>query len=439
MTIKKVNILLLLLYSILLGGSVALNNVFLLIGLLTPILLILTVIINYKYIFSLYILTLPLDFILVIPAIGSLSKVLSILCCLSFLVTGLKNQRFLVPPLRSIFILILGTFSIFSLGWSINQEETFSQLLTLLPLIVFYLITSMFQFNKNDLYFINKSAIFSILIIFLYGIVQYFLGVRFEETGRFTITFFDKQADPNYLMVSMLLPLSIAIGQLSSKDEKSKLKLIFILLCAFVIILLSGSRGALLAISGVLLYWFFKDGIKIKKIFYIVLPVLSLLVIYYLLPSYLAERYSISTIVQEGGTGRLDIWKVGINAFKESPIIGYGLGSFNTVYDVYVSKTYMDAFWGYSKAAHNTFIRSSVELGIIGGFTFILILYKHFIRAKSQYNSSLTKYIHAVNGALIGIFIACMSLDIILFKYFWFILQYALILYNLKLTERRSI
>lgn len=57
---------------------------------------------------------------------------------------------------------------------------------------------------------------------------------------------------------------------------------------------------------------------------------------------------------------RTDIWMTGIEAFKESPVLGYGAGSF-----VYPYQKYYDGK-RYTKVAHGTLIKVAVELGILG-------------------------------------------------------------------------
>lgn len=57
---------------------------------------------------------------------------------------------------------------------------------------------------------------------------------------------------------------------------------------------------------------------------------------------------------------RTDIWMTGIKAFKDSPFLGYGAGSF-----VYPYQKYYDGK-RYTKVAHGTLVKVAVELGILG-------------------------------------------------------------------------
>ena len=65
---------------------------------------------------------------------------------------------------------------------------------------------------------------------------------------------------------------------------------------------------------------------------------------------------------------RTDIWKNGYLAFKHSPIIGFGAGSFEYAY-----RKYFDGN-SYTGVAHSTIVKIGVELGLIGLFCFLFYL-----------------------------------------------------------------
>lgn len=65
---------------------------------------------------------------------------------------------------------------------------------------------------------------------------------------------------------------------------------------------------------------------------------------------------------------RTDIWKNAFNAFRHSPIIGFGAGSFEYAY-----RKYFDGN-SYTGVAHSTIVKIGVELGLIGLFCFLFYL-----------------------------------------------------------------
>jgi O-antigen ligase/tetratricopeptide (TPR) repeat protein len=66
---------------------------------------------------------------------------------------------------------------------------------------------------------------------------------------------------------------------------------------------------------------------------------------------------------------RTEIWRNGFRAFKGSPLVGFGAGTFEYGY-----RRYFDG-GAYTRVAHNTFLKIGVELGLVGVLTFILYLY----------------------------------------------------------------
>jgi O-antigen ligase len=74
-------------------------------------------------------------------------------------------------------------------------------------------------------------------------------------------------------------------------------------------------------------------------------------------------------------TGRFEFWKVVLKLFNHQPIKGFGLGTFFSAYYV----EYTGNEW-YSRFAHNHYLQTLVELGIIGLgllLTFLLISAKN--------------------------------------------------------------
>jgi O-antigen ligase len=65
---------------------------------------------------------------------------------------------------------------------------------------------------------------------------------------------------------------------------------------------------------------------------------------------------------------RTDIWKNAFNAFRHSPIIGFGAGSFEYAY-----RKYFDGN-SYTGVAHSTLVKIAVELGIVGLIFFLFFL-----------------------------------------------------------------
>lgn len=81
---------------------------------------------------------------------------------------------------------------------------------------------------------------------------------------------------------------------------------------------------------------------------------------------------------------RTNIWKTGIEALKQSPLLGYGAGSFVYPYQ---------KFYGgkqYTRVAHGTLVKMAVELGIIGLLCFLWYcvgVAKHFKEFRTDHQA----------------------------------------------------
>src|SRR5262245_60802992 len=63
------------------------------------------------------------------------------------------------------------------------------------------------------------------------------------------------------------------------------------------------------------------------------------------------------------GSGRTEIWAVGVAALERFGFVGAGFSNFTAVYDRYVVRA---GPTGYAYGSHNTYLGTWVELGVIG-------------------------------------------------------------------------
>ena len=96
---------------------------------------------------------------------------------------------------------------------------------------------------------------------------------------------------------------------------------------------------------------------------------------------------------------RTDIWKNGLAAFKNSPLVGYGAGTFEYAY-----RKYFDGN-SYTGVAHSALIKTIVELGILGLLCFLFYLFGVFVGTRSIMRDPLGRFvlIAATSGFLFGL------------------------------------
>lgn len=96
---------------------------------------------------------------------------------------------------------------------------------------------------------------------------------------------------------------------------------------------------------------------------------------------------------------RTDIWKNGLSAFRNSPVVGYGAGAFEYPY-----RKYFDGN-SYTSVAHSLVIKTLVELGVIGLLCLLFYVGGALAKARSFIRDSLGRFVamSAAAGLLFGL------------------------------------
>ena len=96
---------------------------------------------------------------------------------------------------------------------------------------------------------------------------------------------------------------------------------------------------------------------------------------------------------------RTNIWKNGLSAFRNSPVVGYGAGAFEYAY-----RKYFDG-GSYTGVAHSLVIKTLVDLGLIGLLCLFFYLGGVLGRAKNSIQGPLGRFVamSAAAGLLFGL------------------------------------
>ncbi|MEE1133043.1 MAG: O-antigen ligase family protein [Caryophanon sp.] len=178
--------------------------------------------------------------------------------------------------------------------------------------------------------------------------------------------------DPNVFCFYNFLFFFFALTHLDRKWAK------ICLLLSGTTMLLSFSRGGILAIAFSLFFVFIYSSFKKKLILLTVLPAVGVLVNLILTKLFeinifamVGQRFLATS--EDNGSGRTVLWSRGIEFFSESPL--FGLGLFNY-------RAYSEVIYGSPAYMHNTFMDVLVDGGLVGialyTILFISILVTYF-------------------------------------------------------------
>lgn len=175
--------------------------------------------------------------------------------------------------------------------------------------------------------------------------------------------------DPNSLSVTLglSLPFHFMLFRLEKNRILKGLSL-FIALITIYTMILTGSRSGFLGLAtAVILCWWYlpKRGLRLFVLLAAGFTVISLM------PQQYQERYASIFSKQRDASSeeRLKVWKKGLHMFFDHPFTGVGTGAFGTAN----AEGYSGARKSYLKA-HNLYIQTAAELGIVGLIAFFTYL-----------------------------------------------------------------
>lgn len=270
------------------------------------------------------------------------------------------------------------------------------------------------SYTKMEKQLIIKAIILSGIV----SIIVTLLNIQTALDMRLAITLSSKM-DSNDFACGMVIIISLLLTKLHNK--KRRIFHILLLIGCTAIIILSGSRGAMLMGLSMLGVWiiisFKKKKAAVPFLIIIILAVLFL-ASYEFLPEFLIDRMKIDTLVEDGGSGRAEIWAHAIDEFKNSNffevVFGSGYGSFQGRVN-YIAAGHSGAY-----QSHNMWINALIEGGLLGLTLMIIMFIKGFSIAKKNNN---------ICGMLsvIGLAVAGCTLDSQSYRVFWIVFVVAII------------
>jgi O-antigen ligase len=143
-------------------------------------------------------------------------------------------------------------------------------------------------------------------------------------------------------------------------------------------LLMTGSRGGLIALALVLPVAIALAGPGRVHVAAAALVILAGVVVYYTTSASPEQVERLGEIRDDGGTGRSDLWAVALEVARDRPLTGAGAGNFPVVEGQYaageVSIERIDLVLDESKVAHNTYLGLLSELGLVGLSCFAFLL-----------------------------------------------------------------
>jgi hypothetical protein len=309
--------------------------------------------------------------------------------------------------------------------WSIDTTQTLTSLTIMLQLFVMYTLFAIYPVTRADLTLVARLIGICGTLAALYGLGAYASGTQRLNATRLSIGNANMHLDPNHYAAYFFIPCAILVAWLLYERKISRRIAISLALAAIVLnVLFTGSRGGLVSVGIVLVY----SGIRARRYVMTAIVSLAALGLSFTIPG-VWQRFTDPS--QSEGSGRFELWLVGLAALKHYWLLGSGFGTFEFAYDQYFLNAYQREFEGWTRPAHDLLVQSSVELGIFGAAVVIFAWFSSFAQNTAiRYGDALFPMRVAAEAAILGLFVEALTLDMLWYKYLWVALTFSLLVAN---------
>jgi O-antigen ligase len=342
----------------------------------------------------------------------------------TLLLYGLVSGRFRAPTRAGLCWGLFVLWTVASLVWAIDLDTSLTRLPTVVTLFAVYIVAATFRATKQELSRILMLAVAGGAAVASFVIFEFAHHITFE--GRGTLVVGSVVANANNLAINLLLPFSLALcGVLQGGSLRRRGALLAALVLLATCILLTMSRGGLVALVATLSVWLFRAGVRIRVLAPILILAIPLLFLPSLFYQRLEEATSLSAKTASGasgrGTGRYDIWLAGLHIVNSSPVIGVGLANFEIAYPRVAGYAHILAPGGYVRAPHDAYLAVCAETGVIGLALFITAIWVQMkeVRFALSTRDSYRYSVIALEAACWGQLVAAVSANIQWSKAFW--------------------
>jgi O-antigen ligase len=333
--------------------------------------------------------------------------------------TGLATRRLKLPPPETLWWVLFTLWYVITTAWAMNPDTALNFLPTVLGLLGLYLASVCFRYRESEIRGIAGLTILGGVAAAIWTIHLFRQGT-FYETGvetRASLIVDGRYTNPDGLAMTLLLPISLAFGYfLSFKRWLAKACTLVAMAVVTLGLFVTMSRGAVVALAVMLLIFLYRMRAGAKLIG----PVAVMALLLTLMPSGFFVRFQ--QAAESGGSGRLDIWRVGLAAFKHYGLFGAGLHNFPFAYTAYAGEA--PHFKGINRDAHNIYLCIAVETGIVGLLLFAAAVRSQMRRCLPGDTNSEMNYLRiATEAATWAVLVFGLFGTILWDKAFWFSLM----------------
>ena len=312
--------------------------------------------------FLVFVFTVPWQNAIAIGGSKTLSSFVGMAALAVALLSCLIEGKVRKPPL---FFLAFGALIVWQLAsyfWSLDPVLTLTRVITMVQLLaMIWAAGELCAGEKERLAliqaFVLGCVVLCVVLIQAYLSGQSLAGFRYAPSG------FNPNESADVIAVG--IPMALLVATSHWRGALRWLNIVYVPLGVFAVILTASRSGfiaACLALTSV--FFAIRETRPLFRVVWVAIIIGAFVSLFYGLPvenglQTNIERITFSNDTQSLGTltGRTTIWSDGLEMFTERPIAGMGANTFITS---------LEARGGGWHAAHNIWVETAVETGIIG-------------------------------------------------------------------------
>jgi O-antigen ligase len=321
-----------------------------------------------------------LSFLDILPTFGALSlaKIAGLLLAISWLatITSRRDSPSLARdrPWLTAALVAFAAWATLSLAWSQGHGDAVTALLRYLPNLLLFPIAYTAIRERRHAFAVVMVLIGGATLAAAAGVLSPPPNPGAFEPARATGTI----GDANELAAALVVGLFLASAILFDRARPALLR--GACACTAVLclggIVLSLSRGGLVALGVAAVVAVVVAGRWRASMLAAAVAVCASAIFYFVALAPLPARERVTEVGT--GTGRTDLWTVGLRMVDAHPLNGVGVGNFQDASIHYLLQPGLihraDFIITTPKIAHNTYLQAFAELGIPGGILFLLII-----------------------------------------------------------------
>ncbi len=353
-------------------------------------------------------------------------------------------QRGRLPGLAMGAWTLLLAWSILTVVWAIDPSTAASTARVAISLVVLLALCSVARFDRGDLEMLRLAVIVSGIVVGLYATYLLLKGAALPTHGasqRFSIATNPSDTDPNILAASLLMPMLLSVERILLGGAlwwRAVVWRVIGVAGAFfstLAIVITGSRGGLLAaLVGFVIVLVscrrLPDARRmVRRVTVAIIASLAAVVVITATGTAVAPGGTVARLtssdafrrifaVQNGSSGRFDIWKAGALACEAYCGVGAGLGNFPDAYNRAFLFSGAAKNVGANRPAHNIYLEMAVDAGVPGLTLLLLALIAEWMALGRR---AVRDVAPALKGVVVAILIANIFLSAIWFKYFFLV------------------